>query len=113
MVDAILIEEFIVRLASGIKARRLEMPVLLLLHMHAPLASLASAGAVVAGPLLAGLLGREGARLLPELFASPAYMERLIRLLEESTERNGGAEVRAMGEEDPPRLSKDLVPNDG
>jgi len=70
------------RIAALIERRSLQVPAILALEMHKPLASVLAQGAVVSSPFLIPFLGFEGVNDYSRLFASRDNWERLINRLE-------------------------------
>jgi len=75
-------EELINRLAKRIEQRHLQVPAILALEMHKPLASIVAQGAVVGSPFLIPFLGFDGVNNYSRLFARRSNWERLIERLE-------------------------------
>lgn len=78
------------RLARAVTERRLEVPVILALELHKPLAFLGSQALVVFTPLLAPALGLERLQKATRLLEDPENIERLIVRIEARVEARDG-----------------------
>jgi hypothetical protein len=76
-------EALIEKLADQIRKRRLEMPAVLALELHKPLAGLAGSAGVVFAPFLVPFLGFNSVNDYSRLFAKRENVERLMQKLEE------------------------------
>lgn len=74
--------ELIERIATRIEKRQLQVPAILALEMHKPLASIVAQGAVVGSPFLIPFLGFDGVNNYSRLFARRDNWEKLIQRLE-------------------------------
>lgn len=68
--------------ARAVAARRLEVPAVLALELHRPLAFLGSQALVVLTPLLAPALGLTRLQLLARLLEEPENLDRLAARIE-------------------------------
>lgn len=75
------------RAARRVTERRLEVPVILALEMHRPLAFLGSQGLVVFTPMLAPLFGLRNLQVLQHLLADRQNLDRLLERIEEMAYR--------------------------
>ena len=85
------------RAAQEVVRRRLEVPTILALELHRPLAFLGSQALVVFTPLLAPAFGLSNLQKLSRLLEERANLDRLIDRIEELAEaeteaRTGGAQ---------------------
>lgn len=71
------------KLASEIKSRRLEAPVVFFLEMHKPLFGLLQSATTISAPILSALIGPQKLERVEELMQDRKNVEKLIRLLEE------------------------------
>lgn len=69
-------------LARRVVARRLEVPAVLFLEMHKPIAFLGSQVLAVAAPILGALFGYANLQRLALFFQSPENVEALIQRIE-------------------------------
>lgn len=82
------------RAAREVVRRRLEVPTILALELHRPLAFLSSQALVVFTPLLAPALGLETLQKLSRLLEERANLDRLIDRIEELAEADKQASNR-------------------
>ncbi|MCC6444388.1 MAG: hypothetical protein IT210_13165 [Armatimonadetes bacterium] len=80
------IEELTGRLAREVVGRGLEVPAILFLEMHKPLAFMAGQGMLVAAPALGAFLGMENMHRFALFISSRDNIERLICRIEDLTE---------------------------
>jgi hypothetical protein len=78
-------EALLDRLSEAVARRGLETPVLMALEVHRPMAFLASQGLIIAGPLLAPLLGLSRIQDLSRLLREPGAVDALIARIEEKS----------------------------
>src|SRR5437588_13118833 len=76
-------DRILTRVADSIVRRRMEVPAVLLLEMHKPLAFVASQGIVVASPFLAPVVGLDNVQAAAQLLQSRDNVERLIQRIED------------------------------
>jgi len=76
-------DAMIERLARRVTGRRLEVPVILALEMHRPLAFLGSQALVVFTPMLAPAFGVDNLQRLSLLMEDRANLDRMIDRIEE------------------------------
>lgn len=94
------------RAAQEVVRRRLEVPTILALELHRPLAFLSSQALVVFTPLLAPAFGLQNLQKLSHLLEDRANLDRLINRIEEladtTTEADQGAdkEIRKGGRQE-------------
>jgi len=84
-------ERLIAKLADQIKKRKLEVPAILFLEMHKPLANVAGQTAVVLSPFLIPLVGFDNLNDFSRLLSKRENFERLIRLLEQAEDEPSGS----------------------
>jgi hypothetical protein len=77
-------DALISKLAIKIKQRKLEVPAILFLEMHKPLANIAGQAAVVFSPFLIAFVGFDKVNDYSRLLSKRENFERLIRLLEQA-----------------------------
>ena len=70
-----------------IRKRRMEMPAVLALEMHKPLASYAGNMAIAFAPFVAPIFGPDGYRDYSRLLQNRHNVERLISMIEESVKK--------------------------
>jgi hypothetical protein len=70
------------RLATEVRKRRLEVPTVMALEMHKPLAGLAGSAGVVFAPFLVPFLGFQTVNDYSRLFNNRENVERLIQRIE-------------------------------
>lgn len=90
------------RAARGVTERRLEVPAILALELHRPLAFLGSQALIVFTPLLAPAIGLENLQKVTRLLEDRDNIERLIERIEERVElrdRRPPAAAPGAGEE--------------
>lgn len=80
--------------ADVIRKRRMEMPAVLALEMHKPLAGYAGNMAVVFAPFLGPILGPESFRDYSRLLKDRHNVERLIAMIEEDVKKEKEERVR-------------------
>lgn len=80
------VRELIEEVARWVANRRLEVPAVLFLEAHRPVASLAGHALIFASPLMAPLFGFKRMEGMEKLFRSEQNIERLIRRIEELAE---------------------------
>jgi len=80
-------DDILERAARKVTERRLEVPAILALEMHRPLAFLGSQGVVVFTPMLAPLFGLRNLQVLQHLLADRRNLDRLIERIEEQAFR--------------------------
>ena len=85
------------RLASALAARRLEVPAILALELHKPLAFLGSQALIVFTPLLAPAIGLERMQKASRLLERPENIERLIVRIEALVEERDRGSAPAEG----------------
>lgn len=96
-------DRMIDRLAEEVTRRRLEVPVILALELHRPLAFLGSQALAVFTPMLAPAFGVANLQKLYRLTEDPRNLDRLLERIEEFTAarnaetQSGNAERRAGG----------------
>lgn len=79
--------------AEQIRKRRMEVPAVMALEMHKPLAGIVGSAGVVFAPFLVPFLGFQSVNDYSRLFSKRENVERLIVLLETgSTEKSEGSE---------------------
>ena len=74
------------RIAEALVVRRLEVPAILALELHKPLAFVASQALIVITPLLAPALGLERMQKATRLLEDRGNLERLIERIEQRVE---------------------------
>ena len=74
------------RIAEALVVRRLEVPAILALELHKPLAFVASQALIVFTPLLAPALGLERMQKATRLLEDRGNLERLIERIEQRVE---------------------------
>ncbi len=74
------------RLAQQIQARRMNLPAILFLEMHKPLAFLTGQGLLLSSGFLAPLFGPQNVQQYARLFESRDNIELLIRRIEEEVD---------------------------
>ena len=84
------------RIAEGIVKRGMETPAILFLEMHKPLSFVASQGMIVAGPLVAPLVGLGNLESTRKLLEDRQNVERLLCRIEELAEQKS-AGCRGVG----------------
>ena len=85
------------KVASEVKKRRLEVPVVMALEMHKPLARVAGNAGVVFAPFLVPFLGFQNVNDYSRLFNCPEIVERLIQRIESGpTSSEGGKSQSVM-----------------
>ena len=83
-------DQLIEAAARGVVRRRLDVPAILFLEMHRPLASLASTAVTFAQPTLGALFGFRRMAEWAALLDDRGNIERLIRRIEELVEERSG-----------------------
>ena len=71
------------RIAEEVTRRRMEVPAILALELHKPLAFLGSQALIVLTPMLAPVLGLQNLQKASELLKDPKNIELLIEKIEE------------------------------
>lgn len=91
-------EALIEKAAEQIIKRKMEVPAVLMLEMHKPLAFVASQAAVVFAPYIIPFVGIDNAENYSRLFAKRENIERLIQRLEmRSPGGSGGVREAQVG----------------
>lgn len=80
------VEEVIAKVADKIKKRRLEVPAVIALEMHKPLAYVGSHAALGMSPFLVPLFGFDAVNTYSRVFSKRENVERLLRKIEETPE---------------------------
>jgi hypothetical protein len=75
-------EALVTKYSSEIKRRGMEVPAILFLEMHKPLANIASSGLVVVAPFVVPFVGVQNLQDFRRLLSRPAAYEKLIVALE-------------------------------
>jgi hypothetical protein len=75
-------DQFLERVAQAVAGRRLEVPAVLLLELHRPLAFIGSQALVVFTPLLGPIVGLKTLQTLTQLLADRENLDRLIDRIE-------------------------------
>lgn len=76
-------QNLIEKAANEIQKRKLEVPALLMLEMHKPLAYVGSHAAVALSPMLVPFLGHDNVNNYTRLFSKRDNIERLMQRVEE------------------------------
>ena len=76
-------DELLDKAAYEIKKRKLELPALLMLELHKPLANASSQAAIVFSPFIVPFLGFEFMNDYSRLFSKQDNVERLLQRLEQ------------------------------
>ena len=79
-------EALIGRIAELVVKRGLEVPAIMALEIHRPVAFVASQGLIVLGPLLGPLLGLERMQNVSRLLREPGAIDALIAHIEDCSE---------------------------
>lgn len=78
------VEKVIDQVAEKIRKRRLEVPAVLALEMHKPLAYVGSHAALGISPFLVPLFGFDAVNTYSRVFSNRENVERLLRKIEEN-----------------------------
>jgi hypothetical protein len=77
-------ESLLQNLADKIIARRLQVPAILFLEMHKPLANVAASASVVLSPFLVPFIGLESMNDYSQVFSERSAWDRLVIMLEDT-----------------------------
>jgi predicted membrane-bound dolichyl-phosphate-mannose-protein mannosyltransferase len=84
-------EELLEQVAQAVVRRGMEVPAILFLEMHKPLANLLGHAVWMTMPIWALFWGVQRTNALGELLSDPTQIERLIRRIEALSERKNGS----------------------
>jgi predicted membrane-bound dolichyl-phosphate-mannose-protein mannosyltransferase len=84
-------EELLEQVARAVVRRGMEVPAILFLEMHKPLANLLGHAVWMTMPIWALFWGVQRTNALGELLSDPTQIERLIRRIEALSERKNGS----------------------
>jgi predicted membrane-bound dolichyl-phosphate-mannose-protein mannosyltransferase len=84
-------EELLEQVAQAVVRRGMEVPAILFLEMHKPLANLLGHAVWMTMPIWALFWGVQRTNALGELLSDPTRIERLIRRIEALSERKNGS----------------------
>jgi predicted membrane-bound dolichyl-phosphate-mannose-protein mannosyltransferase len=84
-------EELLEQVAQAVVRRGMEVPTILFLEMHKPLANLLGHAVWMTMPIWALFWGVQRTNALGELLSDPTQIERLIRRIEALSERKNGS----------------------
>jgi len=75
-------EELLEKIATKIRSKKLEVPAVMALEMHKPLAGIAGSAGVVFAPFLVPFLGFDNVNDYTRVLSKPENIERLMKKLE-------------------------------
>jgi predicted membrane-bound dolichyl-phosphate-mannose-protein mannosyltransferase len=84
-------EELLEQVAQAVVRRGMEVPAILFLEMHKPLANLLGHAVWMTMPIWALFWGVQRTNALGELLSDPTQIERLIQRIEALSERKNGS----------------------
>jgi hypothetical protein len=89
-------DEILDKIAGEVQKRRLEVPVVMALEMHKPLARVAGNAGVVFAPFLVPFLGFKNVNDYSRLFNNPENVERLIQRLESGSTKTDNQDTKTV-----------------
>ncbi len=75
-------EELLEKIATKIRSKKMEVPAVMALEMHKPLAGIAGSAGVVFAPFLVPFLGFDNVNDYTRVLSKPENIERLMKKLE-------------------------------